>query len=298
MRLLPPLIASLLGTAAVLADTPFYQNPHGLFSLRPSENAEVYNLTRFGPVGLSLDLIQPAFTMRISGVEAGSPAAATGQLKEGMFIESINGEKLAAIDPRIQLGNMITAAEAGDGRLVMQVADEPGGATREVVVQLPVFGNFSATWPLDCAKSEKIVRNFADYLKRPGADQGFAGIGMLFLLSTGEESDLAHVRKWARAHTGAGSYPWHIGYGGLALCEYYLRTGDAEVLPTIQRLADTLVEMENFGGWVGRGPIANLNYGGGHLNAAGVPAATFLLIAREAGATVPDDTLLRVLERF
>lgn len=300
MRLLPSLIASLLGTSALLADTPFYQNPHGLFSLRPSENAEVYNLTRFGPVGLSLDLIQPAFTMRISGVEPGSPAAATGELKVGMIIESINGGKLADIDPRIQLGDWITEAEATDGRLVMQVADEVGGARREVVVQLPVLGSYSNTWPLECPKSDKIVRNFADYLKQPGAHQGFAGIGMLFLLSTGEASDLEHVKKWARAHEGGGSYPWHIGYGGLALCEYYLRTGDAEVLPAIQRMADTLVEMENFGGWVGRGPIANLNYGGGggHLNAAGVPAATFLLIARETGANVPEDTLLRVLERF
>lgn len=255
------------------------------------------NLTRVGPIGISLDLLQPAFTMRISGIEPGSPAAATGQLKPAMIIESINGKKLADIDPRIQLGNWITKAEATDGRLVLRVADKPGGRNAGgVVVQLPVLGRYSATWPLNCPKSEKIVRNFAEYLKKPGANQGFAGIGMLFLLSTGEESDLEPVRKWARGRNGGSSAPWHIGYGGLALCEYYLRTGDAQVLPTIQKMADKLVEMENFGGWAGRGPTASLSYG--HLNAAGTLCVGYLMLAKECGAKVPEDTLRRVLQRF
>ena len=30
-------------------------------------------------------------------------------------------------------------------------------------------------------------------------------------------------------------YTWNVAYGGPALCEYYLRTGDQEVLPTIQQ---------------------------------------------------------------
>ena len=46
--------------------------------------------------------------MKIKNIEEGSPAAATGKLKPGQIIESINGQKLADIDPRIQLGNIIT----------------------------------------------------------------------------------------------------------------------------------------------------------------------------------------------
>ncbi|MFU8894270.1 MAG: DUF6288 domain-containing protein [Luteolibacter sp.] len=258
------------------------------------------NLTRFGPVGLSIDLLQPAFTIRINGVEPGSPADATGQLKSGMLIQSVNGEKLADIDPRIQMGNWITRAEATDGRLLLRVADAPGGESREVLVQLPVLGSFSDTWPLNCAKSEQIVRNFADYLKQPGSNKGFANMGMLFLLSTGDESDLEFVANWARSIKDISSLVWHIGYGGLAICEYYLRTGDADVLPTIQKMADRLVELESFGGWIGRGAIANLNYGGGggHLNAAGVPGAATLFLAHECGTKIPENTLRRVLERF
>lgn len=277
----------------------FYQRD-ALFSTRPDATKEITNLTRLGPVGLSIDFVQPALTIRISGIEPGSPADKTGQLKPGMIIESINGQKLAAIDPRIQLGNVITAAEAKDGKLVMKVADKPGGASKEVIVQLEPLGAYSKTWPLDCPKSERIVRNFADYLKQPKANQGFTGIGMLFLLSTGDDSDIDHVRKWARSQKGSASYPWHIGYGGLALCEYYLRTGDKEVLPAIQKMADKLVEMENFGGWAGRGPTASLGYGGGggHLNAAGTLCVGYLMLAKECGANVNDDALQRVLRRF
>jgi hypothetical protein len=67
----------LLGVATTSSSASFYKNENALFSQRPAAHLEVTNLTRFGPVGLSLDLVQPAFTMRISGVEPGSPAAAT-----------------------------------------------------------------------------------------------------------------------------------------------------------------------------------------------------------------------------
>lgn len=187
-----------------------------------------------------------------------------------------------------------------DGKLILKVAEKPGGPAKDVLVQLDVMGEYSPTWPLDCPKSDKIVRQFAEYLKSKGSDRGFADIGMLFLLSTGDASDLAYVAKWARSHNGGATYAWHIGYGGLALCEYYLRTGDEQVLPTIQKLADTLVEMENFGGWAGRGPTAQLSYGGGggHLNAAGTLCVSYLMLAVECGATVSEETLERVLTRF
>lgn len=294
------IITTLLSGYSVSEATPYYESEQALFSMRPDQDTAVTHLSRWGPVGMSLDLVQPAFTIRIKEIEPGSPAAATGSLKPGDFIQTINGHKLHDIDPRIQLGDWITEAEAGDGKLVLEVADKPDGTPREVVVQLEPMGTYSETWPLDCPKSERIVRDLADYLKTPGNQKGFANIGMLFLLSTGDASDLDYVKKWARSTKGPGSYPWHLGYGGLALCEYYLRTGDEQVLPKIQKIADKLVEMENFGGWVGRGPIANLNYGGGggHLNAAGTLCVATLAMAKECGADVPEESLMRVLTRF
>lgn len=95
----------------------FYKNPHGLFSSRPEEKKSEQNIKRFGPVGLSIDLVKPAFGMRVAGVEEGSPAAATGKFAKGQIIESVNGEVLKEIDPRVQMGRWVEQVEAGDGKL-------------------------------------------------------------------------------------------------------------------------------------------------------------------------------------
>jgi hypothetical protein len=200
MQSILAILLAILCSAAPGAEASYYENEHALFSKRPPADKAVSHLTRVGTVGISLDLLQLAFTMRIKAVEPESPAAAA-KLAPGMIIESINGRELADIDPRIQLGNWITEAEAGDGRLVMRVANQPGGETREVVVEIPVLGTYSETWPVDCPKSAKIVRNFAEFLKQPGANQGFADIGMLFLLST---AATARNRKAGSSATSGG----------------------------------------------------------------------------------------------
>ena len=276
----------------------FYNNPNGLFSTRPNEKQSLTNIKRFGPVGMGIDLIQPAFTMRISHIEKGSPADATGKLKAGQIIESINDQKLADIDPRIQLGQILATAESTDGKLTFTIKQKQN-QPEKVTVTIPVLGSYSKTWPLDCPKSDKIVRNFADYLSKPDSPKGFGGIGMLFLLSTGEEKDIAPVRQWAReAAKKPHTYAWYLGYGGIPLCEYYLRTGDQEVLPGIQRWVDNAVKGQYLDGWAGRGGVPSVTYGNGHLNAGGTAVVTFLLLAKECGVNVPDHALNGSLTHF
>ena len=111
------ILALVLGCGgACAAEKSFYKNPHGLFSTRPSETKSLQTIKRFGPVGIGIDLLQPAFTMRIQSVEAASPAE-DAKLRPGQIIETINGQKLAEIDPRIQLGQILAAAEATDGEI-------------------------------------------------------------------------------------------------------------------------------------------------------------------------------------
>lgn len=279
-----------------------------LFSTAPNEAATVNTLSNFGPVGIAIELHQPAFTMKVGDadpkkphdVKPGSPADATGAFKAGQIIESINGEKLKDIDPRIQLGQMIEKAEATDGVLKFMLKDDEKAAAKEVIVKIPVLGEYSKTWPLNCPKSDKIVRNMADYLSKPGSQKGFADFGMLFLLSTGEEKDLAPVKEWVHGlknknHNG---YAWHIGYGGLAICEYYLRTGDPEALPVIQKWVDAAAKGEYLDGWAGRGGVTKLGYGNGHLNAGGTHVVTFLLLAKQCGVEVNDSLLQRTMTHF
>jgi hypothetical protein len=144
------------------------------------------------------------------------------------------------------LGQIVSAAEATNGVLKVMVKEKAGDKAEQVIVKIPVLGAYSKTWPLKCPKSDKIVRGFADYLAKPDSDRGFGGIGMLFLLSTGEEKDLEVVRGWVEdtvaANRSAPTDSWHLGYGGIPLAEYYLRTGDKSVLPLIQKWVDSAEE--------------------------------------------------------
>ncbi len=294
MRTISSILCALAFSGARTTATAesFYQNPNGLFSTRPSEKKSLQTIDRFGPVGIGIELIQPAFTMRIKNVEKGSPAAQTGLLKKGQIIESINGEELADIDPRIQLGKILATAEASDGIVKFALK----GESQPVTVKIPVLGTYNTTWPLNCRKSEKIVRQVADYLSQEKNTKGLGDVGMLFLLSTGEDKDLEVVRNWAR-NVKPHSYPWYIGYGGIPLTECYLRTGDPVILKNIQDWVDNAARTQHNDAWAGRGS-ALTSYGSGHLNASGTCVVTFLLLAKECGANVPDHTFNGALRHF
>ena len=272
---------------------PYYKE-RPQFHFYPAHDMPRLTMDHIGPIGIGLELVQPAFTMHLVSVEPGSPAAATGKLKPGQIIESINGKVLKDIDPRIILGNLITEAEATDGILKMMVKADAKAEAEEVIVTIPVIGAYSDTWPLDCPKSDKIVRQFADFLATAKPGYGSA----LFLLSTGEEKDLDVVRKWFSGGKTVSGLPWDIGYNGPAVCEYYLRTGDESVLPGIKHGVDNLKERIYNGSWMGRGGCNYRYMGGGHMNAAGVHCLTFLLLAKECGVDVDEHTLQSCLYHF
>jgi len=280
-----------------------YYKIHPMFHPFPEEKKLIQSIDRFGPVGIGIELLQPAFRMRIKNVEEGSPAAATGKLKKGQLIDSINGRVLKEMDPRQILGDIIAKAEATDGVVKFVIRDKKDAPPAKVVVKIPVLGPYSETWPLGCAKSDRIVREMAGYLARTGANG--MGLGALFLLSTGDKKDLDVVRGWMKkiakknaGKTRAGGYPWHVGYNGISLCEYYLRTGDKSILPTIKAYANQARATIYNGSWGQKG-AANYNYmAGGHMNAAGVHCVTFLLLAKECGVDVDEFTMQSSLKHF
>jgi len=284
------ILALGLGAGLAPAEDGYYaESP--LFHFTPDPNLSTNTIGRLGPIGLGLELRKPAFTMYIGEVEEGSPAAATGKLKKGQIIASINGEALKDIDPRVQLGNLITKIEAADGVVRLMIKDNPKAEAYPVELKIPVLGAYSDTWPVNCAKSDAIVKNMSKYL-READDWGWGAA--LFLLSTGEKEDLEAVRERfsGKLSTENVGHPWSIGYTGIAICEYYLKTGDKSVLPAIQARHDYLLDRVYNSSWMGRGS-ANFNYmAGGHLNAAGLHCVTFLLMAKECGADV-DEAFLK-----
>ena len=235
-----------------------------------------------GPVGIGISLGRPGMTMQINNVEPGSPAEKTGKLQKGQIIESINGVTLKETDPRIILGDIVTEAEVKDGKVVLKIKD-----TGDVTVNIPVMGAYSKTWPVNCPKSDKIVRNLADLIAKQDKPKWGS---VIFLLSTGEEKDLDVVKRWMKDVKDLGGMNWSRGYMGWGLCEYYLRTGDQSVLPIIKQETEALKSHMYSGGWSGRGAPAAFTYstGSGQVHASGVNCMTFLVLAKLCGVEVDE----------
>lgn len=60
--------ALILVCGFVAAKESYYSNPEPLFSKRPDPGKSLTHLTNFGPVGMSLDLLKPDFTIRIKSL--------------------------------------------------------------------------------------------------------------------------------------------------------------------------------------------------------------------------------------
>ena len=301
MKIFSPHISRIVGATAALITLGFITNAWSQKGNAPVDTAPGYytaantpifnpfpNVTdkkpwlvrNLGSVGIGINLIRPGMTMQINNVEKGSPAEATGKLQKGQIIESINGKVLKDIDPRIILGDIVTEAEAKDGKVVLKIQ-----GAGDITVTIPVMGSYSKTWPVNCPKSDKIVRNLADLIAKEAQPKWGS---VIFLLSTGEEKDLEVVKRWMKDIKTIGGMNWEKGYKGPGLCEYYLRTGDQSVLPVIKQMTEELRVNMYCGGWSGRAGPAAFTYsvGTGQVHASGVNCMSFLLMAKLCGVEV------------
>ncbi len=269
------------------------------------------HIGHLGPTGLEVAAHETEH-LKIISVASGSPAQ--GLFEVGQLITAINGRAPIAKEgnPRAQVAQFITEAEASDGVLKFTVA-AARGAAKEVTLRLPVLGAYSATSPIDCPKTRKIIQANAAFLRAKAGEDGTAfvahnlhnGWAILMLLSTGQEEDLQVVRKIYRTRmaqftgTDTGPHSWHNGLQGIAVCEYYLRTGDESVMPLINAICESARKYEVQGGWTHWATGVNPQYtAGGLLNAAGTQLLTTLLLAKQCGAKVDEQTLLDSLTFF
>ena len=272
----------------------------------------------FGPTGIEVSVL-PDHLLKVLDVQVGSPAE--GKLKKGDIITAINGippvqsveDPAEVFSTFKQLASFITKAEATDGILTLRVKPDAKVETEDVKIKIPVLGAYSPTWPVNCTKTDKIIRAEADYIASVAGENGegltehnlYNGFAILMLLSTGEEQDLDVVRKVYKARMATfkgpdtGSNNWHNGVQGIAVCEYYLRTGDKSVMPLINAICEAARKYQVCGGWSHWAKGINPQYtAGGLMNAAGVQNLTTLLLAKECGAKVNEDTLNSALKFF
>ena len=150
------LAATLLFPAAAFAKDPTATPPdftRGGFI--PQNAKHDWNLGATGLRGwMHCDKLvtSDARQIAITKVEANSPSE--GLLAVGDVILGVGGKPFS-FDPRTELGNALTAAEAetGEGKLALTRWRE--GKTEEVVLMLPVTGSYLATATFDCQKFKR-----------------------------------------------------------------------------------------------------------------------------------------------
>jgi hypothetical protein len=164
--------------------------------------------------------------------------------------------------------------------------------TNTVTLTLPVKGAFSSSAPWECEKTETLVNDRAQAIVKKGLGGGISGsLNALGLLATGEEEYIPVVREHARkAAKGCealdimgdkGISTWNGGYLGTYLAEYYLLTGDEQVLPGIKALATYLAYGQSGVGTWSHGVGPPCAYGA--MNSCSIVCAISLALAQKCG---------------
>ncbi len=271
----------------------------------------VYPVFGIGPTGIHAT-IEKGRVVTVASVDAGSPAETAG-IRAADVLRTVRGMDLSVSDPRVPLGLAVGDAEADGGRYGLEV--ERAGRRRRFLLELPALGAYTETWPLGCEKSQRIVAATVDFLvaaqgedgsytigaTRPFRDELQGCLATLFLLSTGRDDLLDAVRRHvlplarrAESRRNAGGHVnWQLGYQGILLGEYHLRTGDERVLSGLEELCAWAAENQAAGGW---GHGANVGPGytqSGLMNHAGLPILVAMTLARECGVDIDEAEYLR-----
>ena len=290
--------ASLIALFGIISLSPCrIAHAERVFKANPTPD-KVYPRFHVGVTGIYAT-VEKGLLVTVDGTEPDTPAA--GKFEKGDLILAVNGKRLEGTDPLVALGEAIGAAEASDGKLVF--AMKRGEEEVEAALTIPVLGAHSKTWPLNCKKSQTVIHQTAEYivkskmLERPGLCQYLAA---LFLLSTGDDLYLPTVKVFAQLvpPDRVGSHTWNNGYHGILLGEYFLRTGDTSVLPTLEAICDDSKERQYYGGWNHWGGCGPGYVQGGLMNPAGAQILTTLILAKECGVEVDQGTLERALRLF
>ncbi|MEI8072382.1 MAG: DUF6288 domain-containing protein, partial [Planctomycetota bacterium] len=297
------LFASQLHAAGGGGNDQGYYTDDLKYQTRPDPKGERF----FGVIGTTgiKARVYPGVVLKVEEMMPGSPCE--GKFAKQEILTGINGTDLKGLDPFVAMGKALTKAEATDGRMVFDVTSADGKTQRQETVTIPVLGAYSKTWPLDCPKSKRIIDEAAAFYADPKKfnEQGIPGaLGCLFLLSTGDDKYLPQVKAYFDAFPkdvkAIGDHTWNNGYNGIACGEYYLRTGDKSVLPILQWYCDDAKDRQMFGcGWThwGRG-IWPGYVCSGLMNPAGAQVLTTLLLGKECGVNVDEQTLLGSLRFF
>jgi hypothetical protein len=316
MKKTPTHIASRIMIMAVLTAGSLLANPPDLTKSNTVDRTGTYNLGSTGLRGWiytraanNLDAAQGRTTTlsrQILVTHVGTNSPASGVIKVNDVILGV-GDKPFSDDARRTFGQAITEAEKSENKGVLKLIRFRDGKTENVELKLRVMGSYSATAPYDCPKSKLIFEEACKALEKESLEQSLWGaVNGLALLATGKAEYLPKVQAFARKmgsptlklelKEGMGMVVWDWGYKNLFLCEYYLLTGDKEVLHAINEYTVTLAKGQGMYGTFGHGisdRTADGKFHGsippyGPVNQSGLIGNLAIVMGKKCGVNDPE----------
>lgn len=251
-----------------------------------------------------LDRIQgrtTASSRQILVTHVGVNSPASGVMEVNDVILGVGG-KLFSSDARKGFGKAITEAEKAENKGILTVTRSRNGKMAEVQLKLRVMGSYSATAPYDCPKSKLILADACKALeKEPLNNDLWGAVNGLALMATGNPNYLPKVQGFARSMAASelnmkGGGSWDCGYKTVFLSEYYLLTGDKDVLPGITALTLKLARGQGMYGTFGHGFSEKTADGKLHgpipaygpVNQAGLIANLGIVMGKKCGVKDPE----------
>jgi hypothetical protein len=316
-----------LATSTVLQAAP-PDLTNGGVPVPPSYDSKIFTIT-LGPTGLAgwvycdrvgglTSQTTDARQFLITDVDSGSPADGLVAVDDVILGADGTGATPAnfTYDARKALAAAINDAEAHNPA-TLKLLRWRAGVTSVVSLTLQTLGSYSATAPYDCPKSALILENALKKSLSDDESAGYGGIGALMFLASDDPSNPDNAARQAKAAATAlslipsqaqidkmmngwldrGDKPtWPWGHKLVVLAEYYLSTGDSQVLPAIQAIANMLANGADMFGAYGHGfgtdsvpsagsALAIHLYG--PVNSAGLPCFLGMVLAEKCGVATP-----------
>jgi len=234
----------------------------------------------------------------------GAKSPADGVMKVDDVILGVGGKPFTD-DARKSIAMAIQEAEKAANRGILKLTRWRAGKTDQVQLKLRVMGTYSDTAPYNCRKSKRIFEEACKVLaKEPLKENLWGAVNGLALMATGNPAYMPRAREFARKmgpktlklELRDGMVVWDWGYRNLFLCEYYLLTGDKEVLHAIRQYTVSLAMGQSMYGTFGHG-ISNRTPDGrlhgsippyGPVNAAGLIGNLAIVMGRKCGLKHPE----------
>ena len=215
------------------------------------------------------------------------------------------GGKPFTDDARKSIAVAIQDAEKDANKGVLKLTRWRAGKAEEVQLKLAVIGTYGDTAPFNCPKSKRIFDDACKVLEKEELHENLWGaVNGLALLSTGRTEYLPKLQALARKigptslklELKDGMVIWEWGYKNLFLSEYFLATGDPEVLPAIKEFTVKMSMGQGMYGTFGHGiappsPEGRLHgsippYG--PVNEAGLIGNLAIIMGRKCGVKDPE----------